>query len=90
MKITRHAAPDMRHALRAVRDRLGPHAVILSSRHTPTGVEVTAAVDFDADNPPTEADLALAVEAPPVSAPREPPRDARLGAARDPGRRPQP
>jgi flagellar biosynthesis protein FlhF len=51
MKITRHTAADMRQALRAVRDRLGPDAVILSSRRTPTGVEVTAAMDFDAEAP---------------------------------------
>jgi flagellar biosynthesis protein FlhF len=49
MKITRHTAPDMRQALRAVRDQLGPDAVILTSRRTPTGVEVTAAMDFDAE-----------------------------------------
>jgi flagellar biosynthesis protein FlhF len=51
MKITRHTAPDMRQALRAVRDQLGPDAVILTSRRTPTGVEVTAAMDFDAEAP---------------------------------------
>jgi flagellar biosynthesis protein FlhF len=50
MKITRHTAPDMRQALRAVRERLGPEAVILSSRRTDTGVEVTAAMDFDAES----------------------------------------
>jgi flagellar biosynthesis protein FlhF len=48
MKITRHTAKDMRQALRLVRDQLGPDAVILTSRRTPFGVEVTAAVDFDA------------------------------------------
>ena len=47
MKITRHAAPDMRQALKAVRDQLGADAVILASRRTATGVEVTAAMDFD-------------------------------------------
>ncbi len=72
MKITRHTAPDMRQALRAVRDRLGPEAVILSSRRTPGGVEVTAAIDFDAQHPPTEADLALAVEAQPALAKEQP------------------
>jgi flagellar biosynthesis protein FlhF len=94
MKITRHVAPDMRTALRAVRDRLGPHAVILSSRHTPTGVEVTAAMDFDADNPPTEADLARAVHvesgaAPQPSLAAEPSRDLRLNSARDSAREPR-
>src|SRR6266481_6154023 len=48
MKIIRHTARDMRQALRAVREQLGEDAVILSSRRTAEGVEVTAAVDFDA------------------------------------------
>ena len=48
MKIIRHTARDMRQALRAVREQLGEDAVILSSRRTGDGVEVTAAVDFDA------------------------------------------
>jgi flagellar biosynthesis protein FlhF len=47
MKITKHTAPDMRQALRAVREQLGPDAVILSSRRTADGVEITAAIDFD-------------------------------------------
>ena len=48
MKIIRHTASDMRSALRALRARLGPDAVILSSRRTAAGVEVSAAIDFDA------------------------------------------
>ena len=48
MKIIRHTARDMRAALRGVREQLGEDAVILSSRRTSDGVEVTAAVDFDA------------------------------------------
>ncbi|MGH8180679.1 MAG: flagellar biosynthesis protein FlhF [Steroidobacteraceae bacterium] len=48
MKIVRLTAPDMRQALRSIRDQLGEDAVILSSRRTPQGVEITAAVDFDA------------------------------------------
>lgn len=50
MKIIRHTARDMRQALRAVREQLGEDAVILSSRRTEEGVEVTAAVDFDTSN----------------------------------------
>ena len=50
MKITRHTGPDIRHALRAVRDSLGANAVILATRRTANGVEITAAMDFDADN----------------------------------------
>ena len=48
MKIIRHTAPDIRQALRAVREQLGEEAVLLSSRRSPQGVEITAAVDFDA------------------------------------------
>src|SRR5689334_1214395 len=48
MKIIRHTARDMRQALRAVREQLGEDAVILSSRRTDEGVEITAAIDFDA------------------------------------------
>jgi flagellar biosynthesis protein FlhF len=47
MKIIRHTASDMRSALRALRERLGPDAVILSSRRAGAGVEVSAAIDFD-------------------------------------------
>src|SRR5580692_4230196 len=47
MKIVRHIAPDMRQAMRSIREQLGEDAVILSSRKVPEGVEVTAAVDFD-------------------------------------------
>ena len=50
MKIVRHIAPDMRQAMRSIREQLGEDAVILSSRKIPEGVEVTAAVDFDASN----------------------------------------
>jgi flagellar biosynthesis protein FlhF len=72
MKIVRHIAPDMRQALRAVREQLGEEAVILSSRRTAQGVEITAAVDFDAGT------LAEAV-AVPLEAPRDRPGP---GAAR--------
>src|ERR1700743_842420 len=34
--------------MRSIREKLGDDAVILSSRRIPEGVEVTAAVDFDA------------------------------------------
>jgi len=48
MRIVRYVAPDMRQALRGIREQLGDDAVVLSSKRTPEGVEVTAAVDFDA------------------------------------------
>jgi flagellar biosynthesis protein FlhF len=47
MKIKHYRAPDMRQALRQVRDAQGPDAVILSSRRITGGVEVVAAVDYD-------------------------------------------
>lgn len=47
MRIKRFQAPDMRTALKLVRDEQGPHAVILSSSNVDGGVEVVAATDYD-------------------------------------------
>ncbi|HET6435321.1 MAG TPA: flagellar biosynthesis protein FlhF [Xanthomonadaceae bacterium] len=47
MKIKRFVAPDMRTALRLVREEQGPDAVILSNRPTEGGIEVVAATDYD-------------------------------------------
>jgi len=47
MKIKRYTAPSMRSALDQVRVEQGTEAVILSSRRTPDGIEVIAAVDYD-------------------------------------------
>jgi flagellar biosynthesis protein FlhF len=59
MKISKHTALDMRAALRIVREQLGPDAVIMSSRRVKGGVEVTAAIDFDAERveQPRPADI---------------------------------
>ncbi len=54
MQIKRYTAPDMRNALRLVREEQGPDAVILSSRKLDGQVEVTIAID------PAELDAALA------------------------------
>ncbi|MBT8137869.1 MAG: flagellar biosynthesis protein FlhF [Gammaproteobacteria bacterium] len=54
MKIKRYVAPDMRRAMRQVRDKQGPDAVILSSRRTTEGVEVIAAIDYDASQHPLQ------------------------------------
>jgi flagellar biosynthesis protein FlhF len=48
MKIKTYNAPDMRQALRQVRDDQGPDAIILSSRQVAEGVEVTVAMDPEA------------------------------------------
>jgi len=49
MKIKRFTAPDMRQALRMVRESLGEDAVILSNKSIDGGVELTAAVDLVAE-----------------------------------------
>ncbi len=48
MKIRRITAPDMRQAIRRVREELGADAVILSNKRTDEGVEIVAALDVDA------------------------------------------
>jgi flagellar biosynthesis protein FlhF len=85
MKIVRHTAPDMRQALRSIREQLGEDAVILSSRRTAEGVEVTAAVDFDA----TSLEGASLVETPALAALSLAPR-ARAPAVRRPANPPAP
>ncbi len=47
MKIKRFVAPDMRQALRRVREEQGPDAVILSNSRVDDGVEIIAALDYD-------------------------------------------
>ncbi len=47
MKIKRYFAPDMRQAIRKVREEQGPDAVILSNRRVDGGIELVAAVDYD-------------------------------------------
>lgn len=59
MKIKRFVAPDMRQALRQVREALGDDAVILSNKSVEGGVELTAAIDLVAE----EAEPAPAVRA---------------------------
>jgi flagellar biosynthesis protein FlhF len=71
MKLKRYQAPDMRQALRQVRDAQGPDAVILSTRKVNGGVEVVAAVDFDVsdegvDNYARESGLAAQAPQQPV------------------------
>jgi flagellar biosynthesis protein FlhF len=47
MKLKRFLAPDMRQALRLVREEQGPDAVILSNQRVDGGIEIIAAVDYD-------------------------------------------
>jgi len=48
VKIKRYLDKDMRHVLRRVREDQGPEAVILSNRRVDEGIEVIAALDYDA------------------------------------------
>jgi flagellar biosynthesis protein FlhF len=79
MKIVRHVAPDMRQALRSIRAQLGEDAVILSSRRIPEGVEVTAAIDFDANALQEAMSNPAAALPPPVSSPIPAPAPVMLG-----------
>ncbi len=47
MKIKRYFAPDVRQAMRMVRDSQGPDAVILSNKRVDGGIEIVAAIDYD-------------------------------------------
>lgn len=47
MKIKKFVAPDMRRAIRMVREEQGPDAVILSNRRVNGGVEIVSAIDYD-------------------------------------------
>jgi flagellar biosynthesis protein FlhF len=47
MKIKTFIAPDMRQALRLVREDQGPDAIMLSSRQVPEGVEVSVAIESE-------------------------------------------
>lgn len=65
MRIRQFTAATTGEALRAVRDALGEDALVLSTRHEPAGVVITAAVDVaDGD----EADLHAAPGMPPSAA----------------------
>ena len=47
MKIKRFFAPDIRQAMRMVKEELGSDAVIMSNKSVDGGVEIVAARDFD-------------------------------------------
>jgi flagellar biosynthesis protein FlhF len=47
MKIKRYFAPDMRQAIRKVREEQGPDAVILSNRRVNGGIEIICATEYD-------------------------------------------
>ena len=63
MNIKRYFAPDMRQAIRKVREEQGPDAVILSNRRVESGVELVVAVDYDESllDPAAQSELEAAV-----------------------------
>jgi flagellar biosynthesis protein FlhF len=89
MKIKRFVAPDMRQAMRQVRDDQGPDAVILSTRRMDDGIEIIAALDYDealvreagfSFEPPTAEETAA--KHAPIRATRDTDRAARIDQAR--------
>ena len=69
MKIKRFFAPDIRQAMRLVREEQGPDAVILSNRRVDGGVEIVAAVDYDERLLAEQARAVPAITAAAVSGP---------------------
>ena len=67
MKIKKYVSSDMRQALRAIRDEQGPDAVILSNRTLPEGVEITVAIDYEADAWASSGERAITGGTPAVS-----------------------
>ena len=67
MKIRRFVASDIREAMRQVRDALGPDAVILETQRVEAGIELSAAVDYEA--PPAPPALPALPERPATAAP---------------------
>ncbi len=49
MKVKRTFAPDIRQAMRRVREEQGADAVILGNRRVDGGIEIISAVDYDED-----------------------------------------
>jgi len=93
MKIKRFFAPDIRQAIRRVRETLGPDAVILSNKNVEGGIELVAAIDYDeaafatklpprdgaAGSPPADADAAT-----PAAGAKAAPRAGRPEWSQDP------
>ena len=65
MKIKRVCAPNIREAMRRVREELGPEAVILSNSRVTNGIEIVAAIGYD-DRLVQEEQLAAVAEPAPA------------------------
>ncbi|MBG4843708.1 flagellar biosynthesis protein FlhF [Pseudomonas aeruginosa] len=62
MQVKRFFAADMRQAMKLVRDELGPDAAILGNRRVAGGIELPAALDYQAPPAPSKPNPALEVE----------------------------
>ncbi len=83
----RYLAPDMRTALRSIREEQGPDAVILSTRAVGSGVEVCAAIDLElapGDELPPAIDARPGDSAARLRAPESAPAGATMAAALGP------
>ncbi len=83
MKIKRFFAPDMRQALRQVRETFGADAVILSNKSVDGGVELVAAMDYD--DATATAETASSAPAPGPARGPEPEITTAYSKARTPG-----
>ena len=94
MKIKRYTGTSTREVLARIRNDLGPDAVILSNREIVGGVELMAAVDFDASHlqaEPAAEEPAMASQRPAAAAPRQAtPAPSRPQPAPQPVRTPPP
>lgn len=62
MQVKRFFAADMRQAMKLVRDELGADAAIIGTRRVAGGVELTAALDYQAPAAPVQANPVLEAE----------------------------
>ncbi|QEY59126.1 flagellar biosynthesis protein FlhF [Pseudomonas sp. C27(2019)] len=62
MQVKRYFAADMRQAMNRVREELGADAAIISTRRVAGGVELTAALDYQAQPTPARPNPALEAE----------------------------
>lgn len=95
MKIKRVFATNARQAMRTVREQLGPDAVILSNRRVADGIEVVAAVDYDASlfksavNPTAARPAAPSLAIAPRTEPNKDPTSTSAEPASPPAEKPE-
>lgn len=71
MRIKAYFAPDMRQAIRMIRNEMGPDAVILSHQSRDGGIEITAAIDYEDATAGVASPQAIPAQAGDVGQPAE-------------------